>query len=78
MISWSPGRSIFRSFFRFDFGLDFGLVLDPFGGRLGLLLAPFWRPNRVKFGQKCVLSGHFVENADFHADLRFPILFGLF
>ena len=71
-VSWSPGPSIFRSFFRFDFGLDFGRILGPFWGRLGLLLAPFWEPNRVKLGPKCVLSRNFFENVDFSRNAVSP------
>ena len=60
----------------------FRSILDSFWIRFGLVLGPFWTPfgspNRVKLGQKCILSGHFFENADFHVDLRFPMLFCFF
>ena len=59
-----------------------GSILGSFWIRFGLVLDLFWIPfgssNRVKLGQECVLSGNFFENADFHADLRFPMFFLLF
>ena len=76
--SWSPGPSIFQSCVRFDFGFNFGLVLNAFGGRLGLLLAPFWEPNSGQVGPKMCLDRFFLKNVDFHADLRFPMFFCFF
>ena len=68
-----------RPFFDHFFASILGSNLDSFWVRFGLVLGPFWTPfgspNRVKLGQNCVLSGHFFENADFHADLRFPMFF---
>ena len=55
-LAWSPGRSIFRSFVRFDLKLNFGLALDPFWGRLGLLLAPFWEPKSDQLSSKMKLE----------------------
>ena len=57
-------------------------ILDSSWVRFGLVLGafwdPFWSPNRVKFGQKCVSSAYFFENVDFHADLRFPMVLAFF
>ena len=59
----------------FDSILD--SILDSSWVRFGLVLGaswgPFGSPNRVKFDQKYILSSHVFENADVHADLRFPM-----
>ena len=57
-------------------------ILDSFWIGFGLVLGSFWTPfgspNRVKLGSKCVLSRHFFEKLDFHADLRFPRFLAFF
>ena len=61
-LPWSPGRSNFRrTFFRLHFGCYFGLVLDPFWGRLGLLLDLFWEPNSSQVGTKMRLESSFFS-----------------
>ena len=47
--------------------------------RLGLVLAPFLAPklapNRLKIASRRLLRPYLFKNADFHADLRFPMFF---
>ena len=52
-----------------------------FWSRFWCLLGPFWPPKTTPFGDpnrpkivpRLVLTPYFFKNADFHADLRFPI-----
>ena len=65
-----------RPFFDHFFESILKSILNSFWVRFGLVLGSFWPPfgssNRVKLGTKCILNRHFLENVDFHADLRFP------
>ena len=69
-------------FFDYLFASILDSILESSWVRFGLVLGaswePFGSPNRVKLGQKCILSSHFFENADFHADLRFSMFFCFF
>ena len=55
------------------------MIFDRFLVRLGLVLAPFLAPklgqNRLKIASRRCLRRLFLKNADFHADLRFPMYF---
>ena len=66
-------------FFDHCFASILDSIWDSFWVRFGLVLGSFWRPfgdpDRVKLDPKCILNRHFFENADFHADLRFPRFF---
>ena len=57
----------------------FDIIFDLFLVRLGLVLAPFLAPkstqNRLKIASRRFLRPYFFKNADFHADLRFPMFF---
>ena len=69
-------------FFDHFFDHFFASILDGLRVRFGLVLGsswpPFGSPNRVKLGQKLLLSRHFFENDDFHETLRFPMVLALF
>ena len=53
------------------------MIFDRFLVRFGCPWAPFLAPksapNRPKIGPRRVLRPYFFKNADFHADLRFPM-----
>ena len=55
------------------------MMFDRFLVRLDLVLAPFLAPklgqNRLKIAPRRFLRPYFFKNADFHADLRFPMFF---
>ena len=55
------------------------MIFNRFLVRLGLVLAPFLAPkllqNRAKIASRRFLRPYFFKNADFHADLRFPMFF---
>ena len=71
-----------RPFFDHFFASILDSILDSFWIGFGLVLGSFWSPfgspNRIKLGSKCVLSRHFFEKVDFHADLRFPRFLAFF
>ena len=55
------------------------MFFERFFVRLGLVLAPFLAPklvqNRLKIASRRFLRPYLFKNADFHADLRFPMFF---
>ena len=53
----------------------FDRFLVPLGLVLALFLAPKLVQNRLKIASRQLLKRLFFKNADFHADLRFPMLF---
>ncbi len=55
------------------------MIFDRFLIRFGSILGLFWAPksvqNRPQIGPRRFLRAYFFKNADFHADLRFPMFF---
>ena len=70
---------LFWFFFRSKIVLKINMFFDRFWLRFGTHFGVIWEakidPNRAKLGPRRLSKRYFFKNADFHADLRFPMFF---